>query len=797
MANGNTKKNIEATKQAMDELTFATRDFTDEVQKSAKEVFGIGTQARMVTKAFRDIANVTREIDTDIDDILDGTKTLSDLTKSQAKLEQKKKNLTTEYRIALDKAGVSAKDIAKITSGEADLTDTIVDNYGDISKENAKLLDLFDQQLQTITDTEEELGDVADRAAEIESNLGATGTILGGLGGVLKKAGLGDLADKMGLEDAVKSGRQLSASLGGTGKKGKVAAHMISQVGKNFIKAGGPAALLAMAVDKIVAAFKQLDQLSGEVAKGFGVSAAEGEKLVKSMNEAANSSGELDFSTKDLVQAQMQLNQALGTSVKFSAEIAEEFSLIQQRTGLSTEAMSFFAKESIRAGGTMMDQLRTVSSTTEELNAQTGLNLSLKEIQEGVASASKATFLATKGGVKELTEAVFKARQFGITMAQLDSSASSLLDFESSIAAELEAELLTGKQLNLSKARQAALDNDMVTLSQEIAKNVGSAADFQNMNRIQQEAIARSVGMQREDLAAMLLEQETLKALEKAKFESMSEAQEAMNKLIEEGMTMEQAKNEMVKRGLSDTLAAQIASQTRADKMAKFQEKIGDMFMLIAQALTPLIDMLMKVLPPLLKGLQPVFSIVGEIVGLIIKILMPAITMAITRIRERLEGIGKMFRGIIDFFKGAFEIFFGDADKGFEMLANGVKKFLSGVLQFFLAPIQALISGASEVAKLFGGEGFDDFHLATEIGSAIGLQSGGIVTGPTNALIGEGGEPEAVVPLSRAGSMGFGSGSETNMLLKELISAVKAGGTVTLDGQKVGQALTISNYSTQ
>ena len=176
---------------------------------------------------------------------------------------------------------------------------------------------------------------------------------------------------------------------------------------------------------------------------------------------------------------------------------------------------------------------------------------------------------------------------------------------------------------------------------------------------------------------------------------------------------------------------------------------------------------------------------------------MPAITMAITRIRERLEGIGKMFRGIIDFFKGAFEIFFGDADKGFEMLANGVKKFFSGVLQFALAPIQALISGASEVAKLFGGEGFDDFHLATEIGSAIGLQSGGIVTGPTNALIGEGGEPEAVVPLSRAGSMGFGSGSETNMLLKELISAVKAGGTVTLDGQKVGQALTISNYSTQ
>ena len=77
------------------------------------------------------------------------------------------------------------------------------------------------------------------------------------------------------------------------------------------------------------------------------------------------------------------------------------------------------------------------------------------------------------------------------------------------------------------------------------------------------------------------------------------------------------------------------------------------------------------------------------------------------------------------------------------------------------------------------------------------MATGGIVTGPTNAIIGEGGEPEAVVPLSKAKSMGFSGNSETNSLLKELISVVKEGGTVTLDGQKVGQALSISNYSTQ
>ena len=40
------------------------------------------------------------------------------------------------------------------------------------------------------------------------------------------------------------------------------------------------------------------------------------------------------------------------------------------------------------------------------------------------------------------------------------------------------------------------------------------------------------------------------------------------------------------------------------------------------------------------------------------------------------------------------------------------------------------------------------------------LAVGGIATGPTTALIGEGGEPEMVLPLSKARDMGFGKKSD-------------------------------------
>ena len=87
--------------------------------------------------------------------------------------------------------------------------------------------------------------------------------------------------------------------------------------------------------------------------------------------------------------------------------------------------------------------------------------------------------------------------------------------------------------------------------------------------------------------------------------------------------------------------------------------------------------------------------------------------------------------------------------------------------------------------------------IGTAIGGAIGgligggmayfgdepeMAIGGIVNKPTRALIGEAGA-EAVVPLDKFYAK-----------LDELISVVKAGGHVYLDGTKVGTAMNVINY---
>ena len=71
--------------------------------------------------------------------------------------------------------------------------------------------------------------------------------------------------------------------------------------------------------------------------------------------------------------------------------------------------------------------------------------------------------------------------------------------------------------------------------------------------------------------------------------------------------------------------------------------------------------------------------------------------------------------------------------------------------------------------------------------------NGGIVTRPTMGIIGEGGQSEAVIPLNRAGEFGIGGNQEVVALLKTLISEVKKGGDVYLDGNKVGYSLALQS----
>ena len=74
----------------------------------------------------------------------------------------------------------------------------------------------------------------------------------------------------------------------------------------------------------------------------------------------------------------------------------------------------------------------------------------------------------------------------------------------------MEAELLIGRDLNLDKARAAALAGDETALMQELVREAGSLEALQSMNVLQQQALAEALGLSADELANTLVTQEAV-----------------------------------------------------------------------------------------------------------------------------------------------------------------------------------------------------------------------------------------------------------------------------------------------
>lgn len=807
-----TKENAESAKELRDRLRDVlsdTRDFATDAKEAAKQVFRSGIAASETAKAFRDVASAAKGITDNYAEVLTGEKDFQSLLKDRERLLKAQNSFNTEYEQFLKEVIDDQETINGILAGTIDPYDALDANLDNVTEDAFRLLELYQQQNDQLAQEADNMAEIAKRAGTIDSAMRPLGDkaiglqdMAKGLSDGLNKAGLGNLGGKLGIDDALKGTREMASSLtkGGTqalnmSGKFKLAGNFAKMLGGNLLKAVSPAGLIATAIDQVVKAFTFLDKTSGEVAKNFGISYREAHALVSEAEDIAALSGDNRVNAEGVVAAQVALNKQFGTSVQFAGEFAAEFASIQKRTQLSGEAMSFFASQAQVTGGSMKDQLNSIASVTQELNHQNGIVLNQKDIQEGIAQASKAQLLTAGRNTKELANQVFQAKLVGLSMSQLEDVGNSLLNFEESIAAEMEAELLTGKQLNLEKARQAALEGDMATLAKEISKQEAIREAFATDNVLAQRSAAKALGMSRNELAEMLDKQQQLEAVQKAfgkDITSMSEAQARYNELRAEGLSAEEAAEKLGDKNLAN----QLESTSQQEKLNDALKKLTDLFAQLVDPLMPLFDTLMNILEPVFDILGVIFKVLGDVSYVAQMILQPAlaglqkffdgIQENMKYVKETFEGIGKVLKGIISL--------------DFGMVVDGIKSIGQGILNMIISSFEnvfnAPIAAINYMLDYVPGIGPDAIPYVNL--GRVELAEGGIVTSPTNALIGEGGEPEAVVPLSKANSMGFGGSSEeTNTLLRELISLVKQGGNVTLDGQKVGQAMMLSSYQLQ
>jgi len=883
------KKQIEGLKKDIKNLGGET--FTD-VNKAIEAMGGGIKGAQKVIKSMSDdvedlkdtFGTISKTLKNIVADLSGGVNYTKETTKAFDRLENLTRKISEHKKDEEVLTVKQLKSIQKQTQVEVDRLKEVIkyaDKTSEAYKEANDALNTKTGFLRNINDlTQEEL----EKEEKIQKTLGVTGGLFKGIAKSLEHIGI----ESEHFEDINKDLREAAKN----GNSFKVLGAGVKSVGSSIKEAFSDPLIQVAALGKllhgIIEYANEFDNETIKIQRDLGLSKDAAFEMNMELEHAAQHIGRTH---KDAVQANADMNAFLGTNVMLSEKQLKDQISLTKNAGLEADVREGIYKFSQLTGKTQEEVFNSIGKQNKGV-------LSNKKVLAEVAKTSGQLAAQYKNNPDLIGKAVVQAQKLGMTLEQTKKISSSLLNFEDSIAAEMEAELLTGQDLNLERARGLALQGDTAGAAEELMKNLGpnGLAKFQNMNVIQQEAYAKALGMSADELNDSLVRQKQLNVLGA---QGKSELQKKVAALKAEGKEEKAAELERLAiENESLTLAEQKLSLS--EKSAESAEKLKESFnKFMVGPVTKAMDFFTNTMQaisdsPILQGLVGLVGAGAAVAGMLMvgKSILSAFKSPLgsksnpshvivdggggggggggrsSRTRDPKTGrfmkkgskgllgktlsvassigLGEMIgdeEGIIDsVLEGAEDMssggetpvskkatpprdpktgrFMKKGSKG--LLGKGGKllKGLKGGIGGLIASIA--VDAAADAAKESGnkglGKGLDVASgalsgagtgamigsiipgIGTAIGGAIGgligggmayfgdepeMAVGGIVNKPTRALIGESGA-EAVVPLDKFYAK-----------LDELISVVKAGGHVYLDGTKVGTAMNVSTYRVQ
>lgn len=291
----------------------------------------------------------------------------------------------------------------------------------------------------------------------------------------------------------------------------------------DFAKAlkANPMIMIASAVIGLAKMLISVNNEIAEIGRGLGISANEARNVRANFAAIQGASSNVLNTTAEVAKAQSTLNAALGTSATMiSGRILDGMATLQNRMGLSAEAAVSFAQSALISGKSVNQLKFDAIGSALAVEKERGTRLDIKQILKDTGTITGQIRAQLGGSVEAIAAAVAKAKSLGMELKDVAAAGKQLLNFEQSISAELEAELLTGKQLNLERARLYALTGEQGKLAEELSKNAGSFYEFSQLNTLQQDSLAKSLGMSSDQLSDILMKEANLTELaERARLE--------------------------------------------------------------------------------------------------------------------------------------------------------------------------------------------------------------------------------------------------------------------------------------
>lgn len=479
------------------------RDQRNLLQEINAELKGQINNIKEATKQYNTLENISKKLQDDAEE-------MNKLTDRQLDKEKDK------AKIALRDLKASAERLAK-EKGIVDITKVNLKFRKDLNEKQLSLLAAYKEGFEIEEATLALIEKRVSYTKNLNKSVGLTGSLLKSASKITDKLGLHgvDYIFEDANEAATGMAKQLGVSdqkaLGLSGKM-KVMGAGVKELGKGLFKAfSDPIAILGLTLGlykKIFDIAKEHDEVLTKTGRTLGINKELASDLYEASFKYANASKDAFLNAEKLQESQVKLNDALGLSVNLGDKNAEAAERLSHYYGLSEEEAGKLVELGVENKKNGLDVLNTAAKTYTLQRAQNGGAMSFRKTLGQVSGLSSDIYVRFKGNVEEMTKAVMQADRLGLSLEQTAQIGESLLNFESSIDNELKAELLTGKAINLEKARQYALSGDLSKLNQEIATQVGGIHEFEKMNVIQRKAYAEAFGMNIEQMSTMLRKQE-------------------------------------------------------------------------------------------------------------------------------------------------------------------------------------------------------------------------------------------------------------------------------------------------
>ena len=342
-----------------------------------------------------------------------------------------------------------------------------------------KLDSTYEKRQNILSDLESSMGDI-NELKKVEKNLNEEINRL-------NQMGHSSLVDKFNKEkqitgQAIRQQRLTDLGNASFGLADELLSGMLGSM-KGFINPFTATAAIAIAFSGT------LDEIGGR----FGAIGIQSLDVRNSLMDAQVEATKLGKSMSDVLDATIQLTTEFGVGLSEALKLSSSVIDTSVALGISTTEAGDLIGSFKALAGLSADQATTLAKNVTLLAKAN--DVAPQQILKDIAGSSEAIAGFTDSTGTNIARAAIQARKLGVSLSDVSASAKSLLDFQSTYQSSLEASVLIGRNINVEKMMELSLAGDLEGLQKEQIKQLGTQSEFNKLNVLQRESLAKAVGL--------------------------------------------------------------------------------------------------------------------------------------------------------------------------------------------------------------------------------------------------------------------------------------------------------------